>query len=205
MSSIYEAKEWTNLWWDEADKDEGLPRVFLVGYSQTYGFYPEVIKNMEKEARITALTTSKNIDNPYLIPEFDHVITQFDLKYDLIHFNNGLHGEHQTDAQAFADCYERMINHILKQYPDSKLTLALSPPCYQGEHFSQPHEPWFRMAKERNEKVIALAEKYNLPVDDLFTPMLEHRDLHVPDGVHYNDEGRALLGQIVSDFIRKNL
>ena len=42
MSSIYEAKEWTNLWWDEADKDKGLPRVFLVGDSQTYGFYPEV-------------------------------------------------------------------------------------------------------------------------------------------------------------------
>ena len=205
MSSIYEDKEWTNLWWDEADKDEGLPRVFLVGDSQTYGYYPEVIKNMEKEARITALTTSKNVDNPYLLPEFDLVIKQFDLKYDLIHFNNGLHGQHQTNVQEFAACYEKVINHILENYPEAKLTLALCPPCYQGEHFEEPHETLFQLAEERNAKIRALAEKYNLPVDDLFTPMLAHRDLHVPDGVHYGDEGRAMLGQIVSEFIREQL
>ena len=205
MDNIYEAKEWTNLWWDEADKDEGLPRILLVGDSQTFGYYPEVIRNMEKEARITALTTSKNVDNPYLIPELDLVIRQFDLRYDLIHFNNGLHGQHQTDADDFANDYEKVITHILKNYPDAALTLALCPPCYQGEHFEEPHEVLYQMAEARNARIRAIGEKYGLAVDDLFTPMLAHRDLHVPDGIHYGDEGRALLGKIVSGFLREHL
>ncbi len=203
-SSILEAKEWTNLWWDEADKDEGLPRVFLVGDSQTYGFYPNVIKELEREARITVMSTSKCVDNPYFTKELDHVMTQYGFTYSLIHFNNGLHGVHMETGD-FARSYEQVIQHILKSYPDTKLTLALCPPCYQGENFSEPHDPWYYKAKERNEAVTELAKKYGLPVDDLFTPMTAHPDMHVPDGIHYGEEGRALLGRIVADFIRENL
>ena len=50
-----------------------------------------------------------------------------------------------------------------------------------------------------------LAAKYNLDVDDLFTPLKDKPKLHVPDGIHYQMEGVMLQTKVVSDFIREQL
>lgn len=194
--AMIERKEWTHLWWDDADRDEGLPRVFLVGDSITDGYYNQVISQMQNDCRITVLATSKCVDNPYYLKEFDHVISQYGFRYSVIHFNNGLHNI-PLKKEEFALAYETVVKHILEVYPESKLALVLCTPCADAVMHQR--------AIERNEEIRKIAEKYNLPVDDLFTPMYERPELRCDDGVHYGREGQEVQGKIVGDFIRKLL
>ena len=204
MIGQLEAYEWTNLWWDEADKNEDLPKVFLVGDSMLFGYHGPVIQELKNEARITSYSTSKCIDNPHFLAEFDFIYSQYGFNYKLIHINNGLHGTHLS-KEDYEKFYEEFIQHCLEKHPEAKLCLCLSTPCFEGEELDKEHHELYPMAGERNEVVMKLAAKYNLDVDDLFTPLKDKPKLHVPDGIHYQMEGVMLQTKVVSDFIREQL
>ena len=204
MTGIPEPKEWTNIWWDEADKDEGLPRIFLAGDSMLYGYHGPVINKMANEARITSYATSKCIDNPHYTDEFDLVYSQYGFKYKIIHINNGLHGVHLS-KEDYERCFDAFIKHCLEVHPEAKLCLCLCTPCFEGENFEREHHQLYPLALERNEVIMKLAEKYGLAVDDLFTPLKDHPELHVPDGIHYKPEGVDLQAEVVSKFLREQI
>ena len=61
------------------------------------------------------------------------------------------------------------------------------------------------LAIERNRTATELAEKYSLPITDLYnSPALQRKDLY-RDIVHQTEEGYEILGKIVSDKIREVL
>ena len=197
-----EPGEWTNAWYERPSEDR--TRVMLIGDSITYGYRPFVHVNMGQEVCVNMLATSKAVDNPYFIPELDFALDQYGLQYDLIHFNNGLHGHHLS-TQAYAEEYERVIRHLLERYPDAKLCLALSTPCSETDNIMVIKEDEDRTIRERNAVVVALADKYHVAVDDLYEAMLPHPEYHVEDGCHFTDEGREQQGRLIAEFIRRNL
>lgn len=55
---------------------------------------------------------------------------------------------------------------------------------------------------ERNRTAAEVAAARGIPVNDLFTPVLEHPEYFADDGVHYNAAGVAVLGDAVVKAIR---
>lgn len=199
-TGILEEKEWSNLWWEEAYNHE-KKRILLVGDSITNGYQPAVNGIFKGEILANAWTTSKALDNPYFLEELDFVWRQNGYRYELIHFNNGLHGWHLGEEE-YEKLYERVIEYIMKMHPDTKIVLALSTPvCIPGPQMELDPEKNQQVLK-RNEIVKKIGKKYRLSINDLYTAMLGEKEFRSEDGYHYNQKGIAYQGKIVSDFIR---
>src|SRR5438309_134160 len=86
---VREDIEWLDVWVPDANAG-GLPRVLLVGDSITRGYGPAVERNLKGKAYVARLATSKSVGDPGLLAEVSLVLGQY--RFDLVHFNNGLHG-----------------------------------------------------------------------------------------------------------------
>src|SRR5262245_28151474 len=83
-----ESIEWCDVWISHAN-ETNLPRVLLIGDSITRAYYPEVEKNLAGKAYVGQLATSAFISDPALHREIAMVLDEY--KFDVIHFNNGMH------------------------------------------------------------------------------------------------------------------
>ena len=91
-----ETVEWIDVWLPHTNDDK-LPRVLLIGNSITRGYYPKVEKLLKGKAYVARLTTSKSLGDPALIQEINLIMSYG--KFDLVHFNNGLHGWEYTEDE----------------------------------------------------------------------------------------------------------
>lgn len=200
---VYEAKEWTRLWYDEAP-DRETPRVMLIGDSITAGYTQPVNQHLQGALRADSIAGSKALDHPFYNEEIDLFARQFGFDYRLIHFNNGLHGFHLS-AQEYGRLYEQKVIWLLERFPGARLTLATSTAVNVCGPEKTLHPEKNPVVLARNEKVWAIAEKYHLSVDDLYSAMLDKPQWRTEDGYHYNAEGTDAQGKIVSAFIRAQL
>jgi hypothetical protein len=91
-----ENTEWTDVWLTNCTKTD-KPRVLLIGDSITKGYYGHVEKKLRGKAYTGRLATSLCAGDPAYIPTLKAVLLQTD--FDVIHFNNGLHGTQYTEPQ----------------------------------------------------------------------------------------------------------
>ncbi len=85
--------EWIHSWCDETLQTD-LPRVLLVGDSITHNYQETVRALLRDVCYVDYIATSYAIDSKL----YNQLIYNFmmDSKYDLIHFNHGLHGIHMA-------------------------------------------------------------------------------------------------------------
>ena len=83
--------EWIHSWCDETAQND-LPRVLLVGDSITNNYQEKVRGLLKGICYVDYISTSYAIDTKI----YNQLVYAFmtDSKYDLIHFNHGLHGIH---------------------------------------------------------------------------------------------------------------
>src|SRR5205823_13966390 len=91
-----ESIEWCDIWISHAN-ETNLPRVLLIGDSITRGYYPEVEKRLAGKAFVARLCTSRFAADPVLLKEIALVLEE--TKFDVIHFNNGMHGWQHSEAE----------------------------------------------------------------------------------------------------------
>src|SRR4029453_700220 len=87
------------------------PRVLLVGDSITRDYYKAVEDKLQSKAVVCRLTTSKSLGDPALLDEVRLVLGQ--AKFDVVHFNNGMHGWGYTGGQ-YAKALPGFVAGILK-------------------------------------------------------------------------------------------
>jgi len=87
--------EWLDVWLPHTN-DHGLPHVLLIGDSITRGYYPEVEKALAGRAYVGRLSTSKSLGDSALLKEIALILGGG--HYQVIHFNNGLHGSGYSEA-----------------------------------------------------------------------------------------------------------
>jgi len=199
----YEAKEWTQLWYDETMENDA-PRAMLIGDSITVGYTIPVNQYLNGKLHVDSIATSKGLDHPFYNEEIDLFARQFGFEYRVIHFNNGLHGWHLS-AEEYEKLYEEKILWLKERFPKAKLALVTSTAvAISGEDH--------RVDPERDKKVSAynaavwrIAEKYKLPVDDLYPTSVVNEDWRAGDSHHYNEKGRKEQAKIVGDFLMKLL
>lgn len=182
-----EKYEWDDIWFDHAT-DTATPRVIVFGDSITVNFRFPLIEALRGEFCVDNYGTSKAADNPFLLQTMRLVLAQ--QPYRIIHFRTG-HGTHQT-PQEYAQNTEKLVRFFLQEHPDKKLILSLK--TYRSRENSE--------VVSRNEAICRIAEKYGLPVDDLYTITENRPDLLKEDGVHLNEAGKELVARHVAQTIR---
>src|SRR5262245_16155587 len=84
-----ESIEWCDIWISHAN-ETNLPRVLLIGDSIARDYYPVVERGLAGKAFVARLATSRFVADPVLLKEIELVLDA--AKFDVIHFNNGMHG-----------------------------------------------------------------------------------------------------------------
>ncbi|MBR5540581.1 MAG: SGNH/GDSL hydrolase family protein [Clostridia bacterium] len=181
-----ETFEWDNVWLDHPDNTE-TPRVLYIGDSISCALRRPTTVLAEEAVLFDGFGTSKALDNPY----FKEALLLFagqQGRRELVLLNNGLHGAH-LDDEAYERYYEDMVQFLRREFHESELALVLT--TYTRS------ENWIDRVKTRNEAVCRIAEKYGLPVIDLYTPSVESADLLSEDKVHFTSQGYQVLAQVL--------
>jgi lysophospholipase L1-like esterase len=198
--SVLEQYEWCDFWWQEAPKQD-KKRVLLVGDSISRAYRPYVNDQLKGEVYADQLSSSRALDNPAFLFELDYMLKLNNVKYDAIHFNNGLHGMHLTVDQ-YELHLENVIQHILSFIDCSKFILAQSTPVTKPNIPTELEAELNDMVLDRNQVMERLALKYNIKLNDLYTQMLGKSEYRVNDGYHYNAAGEKAQAAIVAEIIQ---
>jgi lysophospholipase L1-like esterase len=184
-SSVHrEDIEWCDIWITDGTGTT-LPRVLLIGDSITRYYYPPVADRLKGKASVSRLSTSKSVGDPVLLAELAIVLKEY--HWDVIHFNNGMHGWDYTEED-YKKAYSSFIATIKKYAPNAKLICATTTPVYAGQSLN----PRTDRVIERNKIATTEASKRGIAIDDIFSLMNGHPEYYSPDGVHPNDSGIAV-------------
>lgn len=194
---IRERIEWADIWVTDADKED-LPRVLLIGDSITRGYFSEVEKNLQGKAYCARLATSKCVSDPWFPDEVQLLLKQY--KFDVIHFNNGLHGWGYTEEQ-YRDGLLRLMDTFDKYAGDARFVWATTTPVRVKDNLQQLDERTERV-KARNRIAAEIMKERNIPTDDLFELVEPHPDWQAGDGVHFNGQGKVAQGAAVAESLR---
>ena len=185
-----EKYEWSNMWWDEPEM-KGR-RVLLVGDSITNGYSPVLKKMMPCDIYIDKYVTSRALDNPSYLKELKYMLTQGE--YEVIHFNNGLHGG--LDTACFKERYEEVVKYLLSLENSPAIIISGTTPVVV---VGKPNEymPFNQKSIERDKAAMEIAEKYNLVYENLYNAVDGIEGIRLNDSYHYNEHGCEILADIV--------
>jgi lysophospholipase L1-like esterase len=191
-----ESIEWCDIWISHAS-ETNLPRVLLIGDSITRGYYPQVEENLSGRAYVGRLTSSAFISDPALLKQVAMVLDEY--HFDIIHFNNGMHGWQHSDAE-YQEAFPNFLAVIKAHAPQAKLIWANTTTLKESPD-SQTQATDERVAA-RNDIALTLVKPANITVDDLNSLTRGQPDLH-SDNVHFNEHGTTLQAAQVADKIER--
>jgi lysophospholipase L1-like esterase len=199
--SAKESIEWCDIWISHAT-ESNRPRVLLIGDSITRAYYPQVEKRLAGRAYVGRLSSSAFISDPALLMQIKMVLSQY--KFDIIHFNNGMHGWGHSEKE-YEDAFPEFLKAIREGAPNAKLIWANTTPLKVSPASS---ENYTVATDDRIAQRNAIAAKFmqiqGIPVEDLNTPMQGHPEYH-SDNVHFNDRGITIQAQLIASDIEKML
>jgi hypothetical protein len=184
---VREGIEWLDVWMPDVN-ERGLPRVLLVGDSIARGYGPQVERKLKGKAYVARLATSKSVGDPALLAEIALVLGQ--ARFDVIHFNNGLHGFGYTEDD-YRRAFPEFLEALKRGSQGARLIWATTTPVRLRDHLDQV-DPRTARVEARNAIAARLVEAEKIPVDDLFALMDGHPEYHDPDGIHFNGKGVAV-------------
>ena len=192
-----EYAEWSDFWWEKAG-DFSRRRILLIGDSVTKSYRGRVQELYKpKKIAVDQLCGSRCAGDPVLTAELDLATGPLNgYTYDVIHFNNGLHGG-CNDTQISLDVYEKGIREILcvlkKNQPQAKLILAASTPTDHGNGGAY--------VIPRNEVLLRLAKENGYAYHDLYALTSDAKIFPQTDGIHFEKEAARKLGEHVAEYI----
>ena len=149
-----------------------LPHVLLIGNSITRGYYGKVEAALKEKAYVGRLSNSKSVGDPALIEELTVVLKN--TKFDVIHFNNGLHGFDYTEEE-YDKSFTKLIKIIRKYAPKAKLIWATTTPVRTGEGMKE-FAPITERLKIRNQIALKHINYAGIEVNDLWKVVIDHPD-----------------------------
>lgn len=185
--------EWCDVWITHADQDS-KPRVLLVGDSITKGYYDQVAAALDGKANCAKFATSACIADPAFLLQLDTILSQY--HWDVIHFNNGLHGFTYMESE-YRTGYQRAMESIRKQAPHAKLIIALTTPLQSTSGAAELNP----RVNERNRIAREMADEYTTQINDLHSISEGHPEFYL-DAYHYKPEAIKLQAdQVASQII----
>lgn len=190
-----ETYEWENVWWEQTNKNN-ISRVLYIGDSISCATRRIATSFSEEKMLFDGFGTSKALDNPYLLDSIRMFAKQQGYR-DAVLFNNGLHGWHLDDEQ-YAYYYEKTVRFLLDEFKDTPVFIVLTTSVSDTEREQR--------VRRRNEVAAEIAEKYGLPIIDLYSVSSEFSELRTNDGVHFNVDGyQKFAEQMIRDLKAANV
>lgn len=193
---VREPIEWCDIWIPDVDK-HALPRVLLIGDSITRAYGPRVEKLLDGKAYCARLATSSSIGDPALLVQVAMVLGQY--KFDVIHFNNGMHGWGYSEDE-YQQHFPELLATIKKYAPDAKLIWASTTPVRKSGHVEEI-DPRTERVRARNRIAADYLAQQHIPIDDLFALVEPHPEYSGNDGVHFNEQGSSVQATQVAEAI----
>jgi lysophospholipase L1-like esterase len=193
-----ERYEWCNTWWEDANNAEG-PRVLLVGDSITVGYRPFVNELLKNEALADMYASSRGLDDPSYAKELKYMLSEY--PYRVIHLNNGLHGMHLSEGE-YREGFIATVQLISEIQPEAVIVLVTSTPVTKDGIPEEISDAVNSVVIARNASLRKIAQKYALPINDLYSLMLGKSGLCISDGYHYNTDGQKLQAETVVSAVK---
>jgi hypothetical protein len=183
----------------------GLPRVLIIGDSISVGYTVPVRKLLAGEANVLRIPTNAGTSG--------NGVFQMDAwlgkeKWDVIHFNFGLHDlKRLSDGQpqVAIEPYERYLRLFLKrlQATGAKLIWATTTPVPEGP-VAPPRKP--EDVAAYNAAALRVMKENAVAIDDLYAFALPRlKEIQHPVNVHFTNAGSEALAAQVVAAIRKAL
>lgn len=181
--------------WDYVEDDPKLPRVLLIGDSISRGYTLATRKAMAGKANVhRAPENCGPTSNGLKKLE----IYLGDGKWDVIHFNFGIH-DRSTPSAEYQARLEKIIERL--KVTNAKLIWASSTPIPAGTKYGNPE-----VIVQKNEEAAAIMTKHGIPIDDIYTAILPHVEATRNAGdVHFSEDGYRLMGAQVAQSIEQAL
>lgn len=185
--------------------EPGLPRVLLIGDSISIGYTLDARANLKGKANVHRIRTNGQSTRVGLL-ELERKWLRTG-KWDVIHFNWGLHDlkyingkiqvplpEYEANLENLVQILERTAAKLIwastTPFPDSELRV----PRYMKDLVAY------------NEAAAKIMAKHHIPIDDLCAAVAPRLgELQRPLDVHFKPEGDAFLGKLVAESISKSL
>ena len=185
----YETYEWDDMWIEHAN-ETGHKRAAYIGDSISVGTRRIATARTNEEILFDGFGTSKALDNPYFKDSIRLFFKQLP-NVDTVLFNNGLHGWHLNDETEYKALYDEMIKFILDEIKDAKLYILLTTAVAKDADDER--------VKFRNIAAREIAEKYAIPIIDLYNITSVNINEISSDGVHPTE---PLYEKIADEIIR---
>lgn len=193
-----ERVEWT---WAEKPSavDPELPNVLLIGDSIARDYFPGVGAELQGRANVYLFATSATVGDPRLLAQLAGYSEMMRLRFQVIHFNNGMHGWRYGD-DAYARAFPAFVRTVRRMSPKARLVWATTTPVIDA-----PGRPE-RNARisVRNAAARAALAHANVALDDLNALMSGRTDLY-RDTIHFSAEGSALQARATARSIEAAL
>lgn len=190
-----------------AIKDEpGLPRVLLIGDSVSIGYTLKVREKLKGKANVHRIPQNGGATEVGLAKMKDWLR---DEKWDVIHFNFGLHDAKyasETTQRASREQYVENLRTLITQMKatGAKLIFATTTPVPMGGVLSPTRR--FDSIEARNELAMKLMRESDVAIDDLYAVVLPVQEkIGRPNDVHFGPEGYEVLATAVAKSIEAAL
>jgi hypothetical protein len=197
-SSRPEEIEWT---WEvrPLNIDSKLPNVLLVGDSITRNYYPEVQRQLSHVANVYLMATSASVGDPRLLSQLTEFSTMEAISFQVVHFNNGMHGwaYSEADYQAAFPLFLRTLRSIA---PAASFIWTTTTPV----KVDAVPGPTNARVDARNNVALTFIKKAGISIDDQHQLMTQHLDQY-EDTVHFITAGAVIQGQQAAQSIRSSL
>lgn len=188
-----EIYEWDNVWFEHATEPDAR-RVLYIGDSISCGTRVPATELTDGKIYFDGIGTSKAVDNPYFKDSIRLYAAQQGQRSAII-FNNGLHGFHLSDDKEYAEYYEDIVKFLLAEFPGTPLALVLSTTVKDAETAKR--------VISRNNAVLDIADKYELPIIDLHTISVARLGEIDEDGVHFFTAGYKPFANVIVTRLRE--
>ena len=179
--------------WDFVADDPALPRVLLIGDSVSRAYTQTVRKELAGKANVhrapancgPTATGLRKLD-----------VWLGDGKWDVIHFNFGIH-DRATPIADYSERLEQLVERM--QQTGAIVCWATTTPI--------PDVPDKKYSAasivERNAAALSVMQKHRVMIDDLFAAISPRlADLQRPNDVHFTGPGNEFLGHQVAEFLQ---
>ena len=183
----------------------GLPRVLLIGDSISIGYTLPVRKLLAGKANVHRIPTN---GGPTSNGTANLAKWLGDGKWDVIHFNFGLHdlklmegGKRQVETEDYEKNLRALVAEMKKT--GAKLVFATTTPVPEGK-LNPPRS--FGDVARYNEIALKVMKEQGVAIDDLNAAVApELAKLQRPHDVHYTPEGYETLAQAVAKCLQSTL
>jgi len=175
-------------------------KVLLIGDSVMQGYRFGAIKDLESIANVDVWLSPAHLYSPGLRDELAKVVST--RKYDIIHFNIGLHGwpEGRIPKGQYEPLLKKYVETIQENSPQAILIWASTTPILTKETPRAFDPNLNSIIIGRNKISEKLMEEKNIMLNDLYALMSDHPE-RAKDKFHWDSTGTAMQAEKVRNVI----